>query len=200
MHSVNNMNMNSTKNEMPLYAVNFFSRIEKYLDTKIYYFGSVQRDDYFFGASDIDTCIFTTNESSTIWKLQNLFNKSKYEFKKFINYLPTSKKIVNGYILNYKDTSNNFSTDIIIYNEKYKEDVLKDNKYKIDVPFYITFLLLIVKTMHYKLYILPKSVYTFFKKLIMDILDDGVNFLNVRTNTWKFMVFEIPNDPSKKEN
>lgn len=182
---------NKTKNEIPVYAKNFFNKIENYLNTKIYYFGSVQRSDYFFGVSDIDTCLFTKNESATILKLQNLLNKPKHAFKKVVNYLPTSKKIVYGHVLFYKDKEHKFSTDICIYDEKYKEYVLKDNQFKIDIPFYISFLLLIVKTLHYQLHLLSKPMYNYLKKRIMDILDDGF-FMNIGTNSWKFLVFEMP--------
>lgn len=185
--------MNHTKNVIPVYAKNFFTKIENYLNTKIYYFGSVQRNDYFFGDSDIDVCIFTSNESNTILKLQNLLKKPKRVFRKIVNYLPTCKQIVYGYVVTYKNLKHNFSTDICIYDNKYKENVLKDNKFKIYLPFYISFLLLIVKTLYYRLHLLSKPIYTYFKKLIMDILDDGDQFMNTRTNTWKFLVFEIPN-------
>ena len=66
--------METTKNELSPYSKTFFKKLSNYLDTKIYYFGSIQRNDYFPKSSDIDIDIFTDNEKSTILKLQNYLN------------------------------------------------------------------------------------------------------------------------------
>ena len=42
---------------MPPYAKKYFLKLGIYLDTPIYYFGSIQRDDYFPNSSDIDADI-----------------------------------------------------------------------------------------------------------------------------------------------
>ena len=77
--------METTKNELPQYAKQFFTKIGIYLDTPIYYFGSVQRDDYFPGLSDIDVAIFTDNNiKSLIIKLQTFLSKDYNEFKSFV--------------------------------------------------------------------------------------------------------------------
>ena len=76
--------METTKNEMPKYAKHFFKKLGDYLDTKIYYYGSIQRLDFFPMASDIDTDIFTDNESSTISQLQSFLGVPKYEFRKVV--------------------------------------------------------------------------------------------------------------------
>ena len=47
--------METTKNIMPEYSNLFFNKIKNYLDTPIYFFGSVQRDDYFPQSSDIES-------------------------------------------------------------------------------------------------------------------------------------------------
>ena len=39
--------METTKNKMPPYAKQFFYNLSNYLDTQIYYYGSIQRNDYF---------------------------------------------------------------------------------------------------------------------------------------------------------
>ena len=63
--------METTKNKLPVFAEHFFKKLGDYLDTKIYYYGSIQRSDYFPDSSDIDVDIFTENENSTITKLQH---------------------------------------------------------------------------------------------------------------------------------
>ena len=44
--------------------------MQEYLDTKLYFYGSVQRNDYIDNVSDIDICIFSDNIDSTILKVQ----------------------------------------------------------------------------------------------------------------------------------
>ena len=73
--------METTKNEMDAYSKNFFNKLGNYLDIKIYYYGSIQRNDYFPGKSDIDVDLFTDNVSSIIIKLNNLLGVEKYKFK-----------------------------------------------------------------------------------------------------------------------
>ena len=58
--------METTKNIMPEYNRIFFEKLKNYLDMKIYFFGSIQRDDYFPKNSDIDVALFTHNIKSTI--------------------------------------------------------------------------------------------------------------------------------------
>ena len=127
--------METTKNEMDTYSKNFFLKLGNYLDTQIYYFGSIQRNDYFPGKSDIDVDLFTDNSSSTIIKLQNFLGFEKYKFKKFVYKLHKTQKIVYGHKVKYDDPSNNFFTEMSIYNEKYKDDVLLEHNSKAILPF-----------------------------------------------------------------
>lgn len=165
--------METTKNKLPVFAEHFFKKLGDYLDTKIYYYGSIQRSDYFPDSSDIDVDIFTENENSTITKLQHFLKIDRNEIKKFIYKLNKTKKVVHGYKIKYTDETNNFSTEISIYNEKNKQEVLLEHLSKTDLPFYISILLVILKTLYYKFQILPSSVYYFFKKIIMNYMVEG---------------------------
>jgi hypothetical protein len=172
--------METTKNKMPDFAEKFCKNLGRYLDTKIYFFGSIQRIDYFPNSSDIDVDIFTDNENSTILKLQNFLGVKRYEFKKIVYRLHKTKMVVHGHKVKYQDEENNFMIEIVIYNEKIKHAILEEHLSKIELPFYISFLLVIVKTLYYKFNILPKPVYYFFKKLIMNYMVEGVDteFIN----------------------
>lgn len=165
--------METTKNEMPPYAKQFFDRLSKYLDTKIYFYGSVQRDDYFPMSSDIDVDIFTDNEYSTITKLQNFIGVKRYEFKKFVYRLHKSNKVVYGKKIKYADPDNNFSTEISIYEEKYKYIVLQEHNSKMKLPFYVSILLIILKNLYYNLGIISKETYYRFKKIFMNYMVEG---------------------------
>jgi hypothetical protein len=165
--------METTKNEMTPYAKDFFYKLGNYLDTKIYYYGSIQRNDYFQNSSDIDVDIFTDNEASTISKIQHFLNIKKYKIKKFVYKLNLSNKIVYGRKVSYHDIENNFSAEIYIYSINDKESVLKEHKLKTTLPFYIEVLLIILKYFYYKLGLISKDTFKYYKILIMDYLVEG---------------------------
>lgn len=181
--------METTKNEMTPYAKNFFNKLSMYLDSKIYFYGSIQRSDYFPQSSDIDADIFTENESSTITKLQNILGVKRYEFKKFVYRLHKTNKIVHGIKVKYEDPLNNFSTEISIYNEKDKADVLLEHNSKLVLPFYISCLLIIIKYLYYVFGILPKDIYIYLKKIIMNNMVEGSDS--------EFVVIDVPKHDNK---
>jgi hypothetical protein len=165
--------METTKNELPIYAKDFFNKLSNYLDTKIYFYGSIQRYDYFPNFSDIDVDIFTDNEKSTVSKLAHFLELNKNEFKKIVYRLHKSNKVIYGYKIKYDDIENNFSTEISVYNEKDKEDILLEHNSKINIPFYITGLLYFLKFFYYSLGILPQNIYYLIKNFIINYLVEG---------------------------
>jgi hypothetical protein len=178
--------METTKNEMPTYAKIFFNKLSSYLDTKIYFYGSIQRADYSPKYSDIDADIFTDNEMSTISQIANFLEIKKNEFKKFIYNLHKTNRVVYGYKIKYEDLANNFSTEISVYNEKDKDAVLLEHGSKLNIPFYITFFLIILKFFYYNLGLLPKNIYKDIKNWIMNYVIEGKD--------GEFIVIEIPTD------
>jgi hypothetical protein len=173
--------METTKNELPQHAVTFFNKLSKYLDTKIFFFGSVQRYDYFPESSDVDADIFTDNEMSTIHKLQNFLGVKKRDFKKFVYKLHKTNHLITGYKIEYKD-ENNFSCELSIYNEKYKNSVLEEHNSKTELPFLVSFFLIILKCFYYKLQILPENIYKICKKFLMNYCVEGVDVEFVTTD------------------
>ena len=163
--------MEYTKNEMPEFHKTFFKKLKRYLDTKIYFFGSVQRLDYFPYASDIDVDIFTDNESSTILKLQDFLKIDKNNIKNFIFMTNLTNTVIYGRKLKYEDESNNLSVEICVFNENIKEIVLKEHLIKNSMPIYVSILLIIIKFLYYKLHILPYSTFIYVKRFIMNTFD-----------------------------
>jgi len=162
--------METTKNELTPFAQDFFKKMRNYLDTKLYFYGSIQRYDYFPESSDVDLDIFTDNENSTISKLQTFLGVDRIEFKKIIYRLHEENIIVHGHKVKYEDEENDFECEISIYNNNVKEEVLKDHLSKTKFPFYVTIILVILKTLYYNIEILPKFIYTYLKDLILDIV------------------------------
>ena len=110
--------METTKNKLSSYEEEFFYKMRSYIDKPIYFYGSIQRDDYFPQLSDIDIDIFSDNEFSTLTMLQNYLNLSKNEFKKSIYKMNTTNRVIPGYkskyfkkYLKYKLKYNEFLND-----------------------------------------------------------------------------------------
>ena len=167
--------METTKNLLSPYATVFFTKLSNYLETPMYYFGSVQRNDYFPKSSDIDVDIFTENENSTIIKMQHFLDIERSKFKKFVYRLEKSNKMVHGYKVSYKEKENYLNVEFSIYNEKYKDIILEEHRRKIKLPFYVSFLLVIFKYLYYDFNILPKFIYYKIKRFLMNFCIDGKN-------------------------
>jgi hypothetical protein len=184
--------METTKNKLSPFAEDFFNKMRNYLDNKLYFYGSIQRYDYFPESSDIDVDIFTDNENSTIIKIQNLLGVERNEFKKIIYRLQKTNKVVHGHKIKYEDEENDFTCELSIYNENIKEEILKEHVSKTNFPYYITALLVILKTLYYKIEIMPTFLYFYFKNLILNMaIREG--------KPTDFILNEIPKHDEEKE-
>jgi hypothetical protein len=158
--------METTKNELPKNVKEFFYHLSDYLDTKLLYFGSVQRSDYVSGKSDIDIDIFSENEYSLMTKMQHYLHVSKHDFKKvawIINDIPTY-----GYKLQYENKKENINAEFSIYNEKFKDIIIKEHQSKFVLPLHVTIMLYIVKFFYYEIPLLDKKTFSNTKRYIMN--------------------------------
>jgi hypothetical protein len=162
--------METIRNKISPRTQHFFNRLSQYLDTKLYYFGSVQRADYFPQGSDIDVDIFTDNEEATIIKIQNFLKVPKKQFKRFVWRLNTNDRVVYGHKIMYKDPEGQFTAEFSIYNEKVKDWILKEHRLKTFLPFYATYILVILKFLFYTVGIIPSYWYTYMKKFTLSTL------------------------------
>jgi len=154
----------------------FLQNMQEYLDTKLYFYGSIQRFDYIDNISDIDICIFTDNMDSTILSLQQYLNVEKKHIKKFyIN--SKQRKIMGGYKVFYKNTF--IKTEISIYETKNKEEVLQDFINTIYMPYFYSIILLILKYMNS---VIPIPYHTLKHKII--------NLYKKEPNTYFFVTLE----------
>jgi len=168
--------METTTNNLSPYESIFFNKLSNYLDTKLLFFGSIQRYDYFPGVSDIDVDIFTDNVSRTISQIQNYLHIDKKTASKFIYKIDKENSnydIVNGHKIKFEDPENSLKVEFSIYDEKFKELILREHNRKQYLPFFVTFFLVIIKYLYYIFCILPKGVYNFLKKFLMNTCIDG---------------------------
>lgn len=175
--------METTKNKLSPYASIFFKKLENYLETKLYFYGSIQRNDYVPNKSDIDVDLFTENVESTITKIQNFLDVDKSKFKKFIYRI--NNNIIIGHKISIKEPEHSFRTEISIFDEKYKHLVLTEHTRKFHIPFFISIVIIILKFFYYQLGIVPVKYF----KLCKDFL---IN--NAFDKPSEFLVIDIKKD------
>lgn len=160
--------MEQTANKMPIYAENFFARLKNYLDNSIYFYGSIQRPDYLPEDSDIDVAIFTDNMPSLLNKLSGFLKIKVADFKRFIWKLNSTNKVIPGYKFMYEQPEYNFKAEFCIYNERDKNELLEEYKLKTYLPVYSIWLLYLIKFLYYKLKIITRVWYVYFKDIIIN--------------------------------
>ena len=177
--------METTKNKLTPYEKDFFDKLRNYIDKPIYFYGSIQRDDYLPKCSDIDIDIFSNNVNSTLLLLENFLreysnsnNDNDIKFKKTIYRMSKTDKVVFGYKGKYVDEVNKLNVEIAVYNEKNKEDILQEHQLKFHLPFFITFILIFFKVLHYNLELISYDYYRNFKNFMMDTYYKKADFIN----------------------
>jgi predicted nucleotidyltransferase len=154
----------TTKNKLSLDEQNLLNGLSSYLDIEFYYYGSIQRDDYIPGKSDIDVAIFSPNEKSILIKIQHYLHVEKDEFTRVLWKLKKNNVITYGYKLKYE--KDNMHIEFAIYNEKSKEDIIEFQNSTINIPFYVRWLLSMLKFLYYQLNIISLPSYAYFKRKI----------------------------------
>ena len=173
--------MNKIRNDFPEEIKIFFHNLQNYLEEDLYFYGSVNRSDYVHGKSDIDVAIFTDNEYSLISKLQHFLHVIKKDFDKIVWKL--EGKIIYGYKIKCEKYINS-KCEFAIYNNDFK-NILLDEMYK-PIPFYITILLLTLKTFYYTFPILSLKTYSTCKRILFNKImvnkKDSLFFLITENN------------------
>jgi predicted nucleotidyltransferase len=159
--------MEHTKNKLPDSIQQFYHSMSEYLDTPLYFYGSVQRNDYIPGKSDIDVCIFTDNFEETIVRMQHFLHLPASKFKRFVLQLTHKNKILYGKKVAFHDEEFKFRAEFAVYNTKDKEDFLREQQIKLDLPFYVSWALVIIKMLYYHLQIIDRDTYRKWKNKLL---------------------------------
>ena len=170
--------MDDIKDRLGDYKYNYFKNLQNYLDTDLYFYGSIKRPDYFKNASDIDIAIISDNINSILTKLQNYLNIKRSDIKKiYQKFHGKSETIIVGYKIKYQDKEKDFSYDILIYDEKYRKPVIENLNDINNLPSYIVTILIFIKILYYLLGIISKQMYLDLKNCL---------FYMYFNNTFKF--------------
>jgi hypothetical protein len=152
--------MEPTYNELPEKLKHYLMNLSNYVDSHIYFFGSIQRLDYLPGISDIDCVLFVENEKSTTHKLAHFLQIDPIKIKKVFFF---KDKYATGYKVKF--IHDDIKVELIIYNEIYKDVILEFQYIKMS-PI-IAYILYILKVCFYKLEILSYDVFKNIKNTIL---------------------------------
>lgn len=150
----------------------FFMDLQNYMDTELHFYGSVTRDDYVHGKSDIDIAIFTDNEKSTIAKLQHFLHVKRNAFDKLV--WKIEGKMVYGYkikcepYIDYPIEAK--QCEIAVYNNEFKDILMNEMNTQNLIPIQLSILLYILKFFYYKLPLISQSTYVSYKRYIFNTL------------------------------
>ena len=177
--------MEDIKERLGDYKYNFFTDFQKYLDTELYFYGSIKRIDYFSNASDIDITIITDNIDSLLTKTQIYLNLKKTDVKKiYQKFKMNSSNIITGYKIKYQNKEKNLDFDLLIYDEKYRNLVLENINEINDLPFYLLCFLIIIKVFYYNLGFISKEYYLYFKNSLFHMyFNKNVGIYNKKSMT-----------------
>jgi hypothetical protein len=84
--------------------------------------------------------------------------------------MDTSHNVIRGYKMKYANEYIN--VEFSLYEEKNKEEILKQHLKKQYLPFYILWMLYFLKFIYYKFGILPQKIYTTCKSWLIDSIYD----------------------------
>ena len=170
--------METTKNKLSQQESVFFEKLRNYLDTPLYFYGSIQRDDYLPHHSDIDVNIFSNDEKDIIIKLQNFLNVDRNNFKKTLIKMNNTNIIIPGYKLKYNDKINKINAEFAIFNEKNKNLIIELHKSKFSISYFVCLIILFIKFLYYELKIIPSKIFQRLKNYLIGITEeDNNNFI-----------------------
>lgn len=159
--------MNTPPDTLPPSLQRYFRRMADHLDQDVYFYGSVTRDDYIHGKSDIDVAIFADNEASVLSKLQHFLRVPRDAVHKIV------WKLNGRMMYGHKVKIPELLTEVCVYNAEYQEYLLRDFRSPNENQSWFTYgVLYLLKFLHYRLSLLPKSVYIDTKNYLLNhVLD-----------------------------
>ena len=176
--------MEQLKDKLGSYKYNFFKNLQNYLDTELLFYGSINRFDYFQNMSDVDMAIISDNPSNLLARIKNFLDKDKVSISKTCKHLKeVSPNLIKGHKIKYEDAENNVFCDIFIYDEKYKDLVLKHLHDQNNYPLYMIIILCILKTIYYRLSLISKDLFVYLKNELIDMYNNKTIFTNENNKT-----------------
>lgn len=152
----------------------FFHDMSEALQLKPYFYGSVQRNDFFPGKSDIDVSFFSGNIDLTARRLALFLQKPFSSIRRVV--WDIRGTVIPGYKAKYCDSSIGLNAEVSLYETKYQSLVREE--LQLQLPFAASFLIRSIKFLYYTIGIIPKEQYKYWKRIILARCnEDSANFL-----------------------
>jgi len=166
-------------NPLTIHQSMFFNNLRSILPEKIYFYGSILRNDYLPGLSDIDALYFTKDAlKDTVKNIVRFLSQdptvTRLQQVRFLYHSFGTKKVISGYKIKYTNLSKALIVEISLYDDNYKDLILEEQMKKVNLPFYVVWGLLILKILAYKYHFLPENTFRMLKDRIF-INMSGVN-------------------------
>ena len=158
--------METTKNPLSESVKTFLSSLKQSLDVELYFYGSVQRMDYFPG-SDIDVSIFADNMTSAVNKISHFLKVDKHKIKKTFSITHGKHNSVFGHKIFYASPDLDSPIEFSIYDKKDKDDVLQRHRAKLSIPIYISGILILFKFLFHSVGVLNLKTYKDIKAFLL---------------------------------
>ena len=158
--------------------IDFLEEIQHYIDCQFYYYGSIDRIDYFPGKSDIDIDIFTPNLYSTMFKLRQFLLIPETGIKG-IKWRTRRPIVATFHCHKIKFENSNVKLELNIYDEQYKNTLLQVRELKRQIPLLVLMLVYPIKVVYYNTDLISNSNIAVFKKFVMGQLLDMEDDYNI---------------------
>jgi predicted nucleotidyltransferase len=169
--------METTRNKLPERIKLYFDKLATYLETKLYFFGSVQRLDYLKNESDIDIAIFTDNMEYMILKLQGFLNVDRTRIKRFVSKEQIKNHLHYGYKVIYEGDDIDVTYEIVMYGLKFKQEMLDFYVNVNNIPIFASFVLLLLKYLKCYYIISNRTYYQAKKKIFLLVIPNQCNLI-----------------------
>tara|TARA_Y100000816_G_scaffold72843_1_gene48958 strand:+ start:19313 stop:19864 length:552 start_codon:yes stop_codon:yes gene_type:complete len=160
--------METPKHPLTIQQSSFLTKLRSYLPEKIYFYGSILRDDFLPGISDIDVLYFSKeNLQTAVHKLYRLLtqdsNATRIQMLHFLYHSSETKKVISGYKIKYTNVDNGIIIEISMYDDENKELIIQEQLQKARIPYFIVYAMLILKILAYKYRVLPEDTFRWIK-------------------------------------
>jgi hypothetical protein len=155
--------------KLPVYTITLLQNLESYLETRLYFYGSVQRNDFIQNNSDIDIDVFTEDKENMALNAYAFLSMSGIVSEtKCLYMLQKNSIIVEGIKINYKHFTKPIQIELSIYNVQDQPNINNYHTSKINIPLHIRTPLYILKYAYYNWYIIPKWMFKACKELLIN--------------------------------
>ena len=131
-------------------------------------YGSILRDDFLPGISDIDLLYFSKeNLQTAVHKLYRLLlqdsNATRIQMLHFLYHSSETKKVISGYKIKYTNVDNGIIIEMSMYDDENKELIIQEQLQKAPHSLFYSLCYAYFKILAYKYRVLPEDTFRWIK-------------------------------------